>query len=216
MNTVPVVIWHPALREGAHAADLNMAIRELYDAHYQPLVRLATMLVRETGTAEEIVQDAFVALYSTWSRLRDTSKAPSYLHQSVVNGARSVLRHRAVAEKHAPALALHTAGADQAALALVEGSAVVAALRLLPARQREALVLRFYADFAEADVAKAMGISRGAVKSHTARGVAALRKLLDETASPHLRPLLAGGSGPLRPSQGDQRPALAGSGLDRR
>lgn len=74
MNTVPAVIWGPAFGDEA-AADLNAALTELYGLHYRPLVRLASMLVRETGTAEEVVQDAFVALYGNWSRLRDTGKA---------------------------------------------------------------------------------------------------------------------------------------------
>jgi RNA polymerase sigma-70 factor (sigma-E family) len=159
-----------------------MALYELYGAHYQSLVHVAEMLVRDVATAEEVVQDAFVALYGAWSRLRDTSKARSYLQQSVVNRSRSVLRRRAVADKHAAALVLHEPGADHAALVLVERSAMVAALRMLPARQREALVLRYYADLCEADIARAMGISRGAVKSHTARAVAALREILDDAA----------------------------------
>ena len=71
-------------------------------------------------------------------------------------------------------------GAENGALVRLEQSAVVAALRKLPARQREAIVLRYYADFSEAEVAAAMGISRGAVKSHTARAIAALRADLEQ------------------------------------
>lgn len=179
MNTVPAVIWGPAFGDDA-AADLNATLTELYSLHYRPLVRLASMLVRETGTAEEVVQDAFVALYGNWSRLRDAGKARAYLHQSVINRSRSVLRHRAVEDKHAPALASPEAGADHPALALLDRSAIVLALRGLPARQREALVLRFYGDLSEAEVARAMGISRGAVKSHTSRAMSTLRKTLDD------------------------------------
>jgi RNA polymerase sigma factor (sigma-70 family) len=71
------------------------------------------------------------------------------------------------------------ASAEAGALAIIEHEAVVAALRTLPARQREALVLRYYGELSEAEIAEAMGISRGAVKSHTSRGVAALRDVLD-------------------------------------
>ena len=183
MNTVPAVMWGPAFGQSEAAADLHAALTELYTSHYQPLVRLASMLVRDTGTAEEIVQDAFVALYGSWSGLRDTGKARAYLHRSVANGARSVLRRRAVASKHARTLASPVAGADHPALALVERSAVMLALRELPARQREALVLRFYGDLPEADIARAMGISPGAVKSHTSRAMSALRRLLDDATS---------------------------------
>jgi RNA polymerase sigma-70 factor (sigma-E family) len=150
--------------------------------HYQPLVRLAGLLVRDPATAEEVVQDAFVAVHGAWRRLRDPDKALSYLRQSVVNRSRSVLRHRVVADKYLPDPPPEAPAAEQAALALLERSAVVAALRGLPPRQREVLVLRYYADLSEADTAEAMGISRGAVKSHTARGISALRAVLQETA----------------------------------
>jgi RNA polymerase sigma-70 factor (sigma-E family) len=183
MNTVPAVLWDRALADDGRTSGLNAALTELYTAQYQPLVRLASMLVRDTGTAEEVVQDVFVALYCGWSGLRDTANARSYLHHSVVNRSRSVLRRRAVADKHVAALAPQDISADQPAVALMERSAMAAALRLLPGRQREALVLRFYADLSEADVAKAMGITRGAVKSHTARAVTTLRRILDDEAS---------------------------------
>jgi RNA polymerase sigma-70 factor (sigma-E family) len=160
-----------------------MALYELYGAHYQSLVHVAEMVVRDVATAEEVVQDAFVALYGAWSRLRDTGKARAYLQQSVINRSRSVLRHRAVEDKHAPAPATDS-GTEEPVTILLDRYAVVAALRGLPDRQREAVVLRFYADLSEADIAKAMGISRGTVKSHTARGVSALREVLDDTGSP--------------------------------
>ena len=183
MNTVPAVMWNRALADDRRTAGLNAALTELYTAHYRSLVRLASMLVRDTGTAEEVVQDAFVALYCTWSGLRDSANARSYLHHTVVNRSRSVLRRRAVADKHVAALAAQDISDDQPALALMERSAMAGALRLLPVRQREALVLRFYADLSEADVAKAMGITRGAVKSHTARAMTTLRRLLDDAGS---------------------------------
>jgi RNA polymerase sigma-70 factor (sigma-E family) len=125
------------------------------------------------------VQDSFIAMHDAWRRLRDTEKALSYLRQSVVNRSRSVLRHRVVVDKNAPKPAPDMPSAEQGAISLLERSAVIAALRTLPPRQREALVLKYYADLSEAQIATAMGISRGAVKSHTARGVAALRVVLE-------------------------------------
>jgi RNA polymerase sigma-70 factor (sigma-E family) len=127
-----------------------------------------------------VVQDAFEAMHLAWRRLRDTEKALSYLRQAIVNRARSVLRHRKVVEMHAPKPAPDEQSAEHAALTLIERSAVTSALRSLPARQREAVVLRYYGDFSEADIAKAMGISRGAVKSHTARAMAALKATLEQ------------------------------------
>ena len=83
--------------------DADDALGHLYAAHWRSLVRLAALLVRDTGTAEEVVQDAFVAMHRRWRRLRDPDKALAYLRQAVVNGARSTLRHRAVVQRHAHA-----------------------------------------------------------------------------------------------------------------
>jgi RNA polymerase sigma factor (sigma-70 family) len=98
----------------------------------------------------------------------------------VVNRSRSVLRHRAVVEKYAPKGLPDAPSAEAGAIGELERSAVIDALSRLPARQREALVLRYYADLSEAEIANAMGISRGAVKSHTARGMTALRNVLEQ------------------------------------
>ncbi len=164
----------------AVAWDADQAVTALYSANYRSLVRLAAMLVRDAGTAEEVVQDAFVAMHGGWRRLRDPDKALSYLRQSVVNRSRSVLRHRAVVEKYAPKGLPDAPSAEAGAIGELERSAVIDALSGLPARQREALVLRYYADLSEAEIAHTMGISRGAVKSHTARGMTALRNVLEQ------------------------------------
>ncbi len=163
----------------AGAPDADGAVGALYAVHYQSLVRLAALVVRDPGTAEKVVQDAFVAMHEDWRRLRDTGKAQPYLRQMVLNRSRSALRHRAVVDKYAPEPP-DAPPAEQGSLTQLEGSAVIHALRRLPARQREALVLRYYADLPDADIAKAMGISRGAVKGHTARGICALRTVLEQ------------------------------------
>jgi RNA polymerase sigma-70 factor (sigma-E family) len=126
-----------------------------------------------------VVQDSFVAMHDGWDRLRDAEKALAYMRQAVVNRSRSVLRHRMVVEKNQQKPPPDMPSAEHGALALVERSAVIAALRGLPERQREAIVLRYYADLSEAEIAAAMKISRGAVKSHTSRGMAALRVALE-------------------------------------
>ena len=158
----------------------DLAVMELYAQHYRALVRLAAMLVRDMPTAEEVVQDAFVAMHDGWHRLKDTEKALAYLRQAVVNKSRSVLRHRMVVEKNLQDAPPDMPSAEHGAFVLLERSAVIAALRELPGRQREAIVLRYYADLSEAEIAAAMRISRGAVKSHTARGMAALRVALEQ------------------------------------
>jgi RNA polymerase sigma-70 factor (sigma-E family) len=162
------------------AADV---VTEIYLGHYHSLVRLAVLLVHDVQTAEEVVQDAFEAMHLASRRLRDSERALQYLRQTVVNKSRSVLRHRKVVDLHAPKPAPDEPSAEHAALAILERSAVAAALRALPERQREAIALRYYADFSEADIAKAMGISKGAVKSHTARAMASLKAMLTQETS---------------------------------
>src|ERR1039457_1375545 len=162
--------------------DADGAVTALYTTHYRSLVRLAALLVRDVATAEEVVQESFVAMHGGWRRLRDSDKALSYLRQSVVNRSRSVLRHRVVVDRNAPQPPPDMPSAEQGAIALLERSAAVAALRPLASRRREALVLRYYGDLSEAQIATTMGISRGAVKSHTARAMSALRVVLEREA----------------------------------
>jgi RNA polymerase sigma-70 factor (sigma-E family) len=154
-------------------------LTELYTAHYQKLVGSARLLVRDVATAEEVVQDAFVSMHDAWQRLRDADNALAYVRQAVVNRSRSVLRHQMVVDKHAEKAPAHMPSAEQGALASLERAAVVAALRDLTDRQREAIMLRYYTDMHEAEIAAVMGISRGTVKSHMARGMAALRAALE-------------------------------------
>jgi RNA polymerase sigma-70 factor (sigma-E family) len=160
------------------------ALEELYAAHWRQLVRLAVLLVRDVGTAEEVVQDAFVAVHGRWGRLRDNDKALAYLRQVVVNRSRSVLRHQVVVDRHLRATAARppetAPDADAGALAAARRGAVLDALAQLPDRQREVLVLRHYLDLSEAEIADALGIARGSVKSHASRGSAALRELLGD------------------------------------
>jgi RNA polymerase sigma-70 factor (sigma-E family) len=175
---MPAAFVAPATTRMGWSAD--RAVTELYSQQYRALVRLAALLVRDTPTAEEVVQDAFVAMHGGWQRLRDAENALAYLRQAVVNRSRSVLRHRTVVDKNLQKAPPDMPSAEHGALAQLERSAVVDALRKLPERQREAIVLRYYADFSEAEIAAAMNISRGAVKSHTARGMAALRAELEQ------------------------------------
>src|SRR5207247_10109064 len=149
-------------------ADRNevQATTASYTAHYRSLVGLAVLLVRDSSTAEEIVQDSFVAMHSNWRRLRDSGKALWYLRQCVVNRSRSVIRHRMVVDRKVPQLMPDMPSAEQGAMALLERSAVIAALHGLPARQREVLVLRYYADLSEAQDASALGTRPGTVTAH--------------------------------------------------
>jgi RNA polymerase sigma-70 factor (sigma-E family) len=165
--------------QSREATEAERALTVMYDAQYRSLVRMSAVILGDVGSAEEVVQESFIAVHAAWRGLRDMDKAVHYLRRSVLNRSRSVLRHRAVVDRHTPQHQPEMPSAEQAAFALLERSAVIAALRSLPDRQREALVLKFYLDLSEEQVAAAMNISTGAVKSHTSRGKAALRSVLE-------------------------------------
>ena len=155
------------------------AVHDLYERHYAPLVRLATMLLGNPDRAEEIVQDAFVDLMARWERVRDPAAAVSYLRTSVANGSRSDLRHLRVVRRSPAERPLDAVSADVGALIQVEHERIMAAVALLPLRQGQVLILRYYGQLSEAEIAKSLGISRGAVKSHSSRGLHALRTVLE-------------------------------------
>ncbi|HEX8004458.1 MAG TPA: SigE family RNA polymerase sigma factor [Mycobacteriales bacterium] len=166
-------------REAVTGTVEDAALVELYRAHYRSLVRLASLLLDDVGTSEEVVQDAYIRMHSAWRRIKDPDKALPYLRTTVVNLSRSRMRRRQVAEKHAPRPMPDAPSAEYGAISLAERDAVIAALRALPDKQREALVLRFYGDLSEAEIARTMGVSQGAVKSHLHRGKAALARHLE-------------------------------------
>ncbi len=158
------------------------AVGELYRAHYRSLVRMAALLVGDVAAAEQVVQDSLVAMHANWRWLRRDEKALAFVRRHVINRSRSVLRHQVSCERDAGPPLPRVPGAAGDAGPQLECSPVVAALGRLSRRQREALVLRYYADLSEAETAAAMGISAGAVKSHTARAMAAVRDALGPEA----------------------------------
>jgi RNA polymerase sigma-70 factor (sigma-E family) len=168
---------------GSAQRSADDAVTELYAVHWQPLVRLAWLLLHDAGEAEEIVQDAFIALHAHWSGLRDPSAAAAYLRRAVVNRSRSALRHRGVEQRWAASVrggpedpgTRTGASAEDTAVADLSRESLISALNRLPTRQREVLVLRYYLDLAEAQIADALEISPGSVKTHASRGLAALR-----------------------------------------
>jgi RNA polymerase sigma-70 factor (sigma-E family) len=167
----------PAPSQGA---DARAAVTALYQAHAVGLIRLAVVMIGDRHVAEDVVQDAFAGLYRRWNHL-DGDRALGYVRASVLNGCRSRLRAKVRDERLAAASqpTLAAASAEQAVLIGEEHAAVLAALRRLPDRQREALVLRYYLDLPEAEIAASMGIGKGTVKSTTSRALAALGRLLE-------------------------------------
>ena len=178
----------PGFREAAEPSDdpatwdADRAVTVLYTAHWGALVRLAALLTGDASVAEEVVQEAFVALHRRWPRLSDPGAAAGYLRTSVVNGARSVVRHRGVQERHRPAGAAPPAGPEERApdgrartppCSLPSGAAQTPAARCSCSATTPTL--------SEQEIATTLGISRGAVKSHAHRGLAALRAALAGT-----------------------------------
>jgi RNA polymerase sigma-70 factor (sigma-E family) len=177
------------LGPGPHATaavtwEADDALTEIYRGEYWSLVRLAVLLLHDVPTAEDVVQETFIAMHSSWRRLRDRDKALPYLRCTVVNRSRSVLRHRAVVSKNTAEHVPDEPSAEAGAITQLERSAVIDALRALPERQREVLVLRYYADLSEAQIAQAIGISKGTVKAHASRGITALRSALEQEHHP--------------------------------
>ena len=151
----------------------------LYRTHWHYLLRLAVLLVDDVASAEDVVQDAFVALHRKADELRDPDAALGYLRTTVLNLSRSVIRRRQVARKHLKvAEPDEAAPADQEVLLRDEHRAALAAVRALPRRQSEVLVLRYWAGLSEREIAQTLGISPGSVKSSASRGMATLHRML--------------------------------------
>lgn len=157
--------------------DADRAVTVMFGEHYRSLVRMAALLVGDVATAEAVVQDSFLAMHGAWRRLRDSEKALPYLRQCLVNRSRSALRHRIVIGRNTPKPRPGVPSADREALPLPE-RVVAGALRALPLRQREALVLTYYGGLTEAQAASAMGISPGMVQNHMAQAIETLRAVL--------------------------------------
>jgi RNA polymerase sigma-70 factor (sigma-E family) len=152
----------------------TVAVTDLFREHHLELVRLAVAMTGDLATAEDVVQDAFERLHRGWHGLREPSNGLAYVRSSVLNGCRSVHRRATVARKHAPQLAGTRAPEPDAGSAADDRAELEAALRLLPHRQREVLVLRYYLDLDVAEIAGILRIAPSAVRSSCSRGLAAL------------------------------------------
>jgi RNA polymerase sigma-70 factor (sigma-E family) len=158
----------------------SQAVTAIYERHALGLTRLAFLMVGDRQTAEDVVQEAFCGLYRAWDRMSDHGHALGYVRSSVLNGSRSALRRSRRVPRAVAVEASAAASAEDTVLAGERQRETVAALRRLPPRQREAVVLRYFADLPEQETAVAMGVSRGTVKSTTSRALAALARMLQE------------------------------------
>lgn len=157
------------------------ALAALFQAHAAPLVRAAVLLTSDEQLAEEVVQDAFLGLHRRWLRQGPPDSPPAYLRTSVVNGCRSALRRRQIAALVRVENRVPETSAESVALLREEHAAVLSAMNGLSRRQREVLVLRFYLELGDAEIAAALGVSRGTVSSTASRALAALGARLEGT-----------------------------------
>lgn len=180
VTRLPAVMVDGLYVRASASEDSQRLISELYRRHGLSLVRTALLFVGDKPTAEDVVQDAFVGLYRAMHRLRDPDKALAYLRASVVNGCRSVHRDRHRARRRQVEHAAPVWSAESAALAREESRLALQAVSRLPRRAREVLALRYYLDMPDAEIAVALGISRGSVSSTVSRALAALSRELKE------------------------------------
>jgi RNA polymerase sigma-70 factor (sigma-E family) len=154
-------------------------LTETYRVHYRSLLGLAALLLDDTASCEDVVQEAFIRVHSARKRVRDPEKTLAYLRQTVVNLSRSALRRRIVGLKLLSKPMPDMASAEEGAYEQLERDELIGAMRGLQRRQREVLVLRYFADMTEAQVAEALGLSLGSVKAYGSRGIAALRVAME-------------------------------------
>ena len=152
----------------------EQALTVLFRREHARLVAYARHLVDDLPTAEDVVQDAFAGLHRHWHGLRDEHEATAYLRTAVANGARSQLRRRRTARGFRPLRATDAPSAEHVVVQAEQSSRVLDGLSRLPLRQRQVLVLRYFFDLTEAQIASELDISRGSVKQHASRGLASL------------------------------------------
>ena len=174
----PVTAGVPSGAVSSSSADAVLG--GVFRTHYQPLVGLARLLVDDQGQAEDIVQEAFARAYASWPRLRDRDDPLPYVRSAVVNLARGGLRRRRTARRTRLTPLPDAASAESTAAARERTRVVATAVRGLPRRQRECVVLRYYLDCSTIETATTLGISEGSVKQHLHRALGALGQVLEK------------------------------------
>ncbi len=168
-------------RTAAVATDVDSLLVDLFEREGRPLVRLARLFVDDRNAAEDLVQEAFIRLARSATRIRDETKAAAYLRSIVLNLARDHNRRGLVSLRHhLPLDDARASTEDDIALA-DDQQVVIEALRGLPYRQRGCLVLRYYQELGIDEIAATLGISRNSVKTHLKRGLAAMETRLEGT-----------------------------------
>lgn len=159
---------------------MSVDVSELYRLHRAKLVRLAVLLVDSVENAEDVVNEAFVGLYRKRETVADGTAAVAYVRRSVLNGCRDELRRRRLVRLRPYPAAVPGPGADEMTLLRDEHRETLAALRRLPTRDRQVLALRYWMDLSDRDIAEALNVSLGTVKSTASRALDKLELVLQE------------------------------------
>lgn len=162
--------------------EVDSFVVAMYEQHGQGLVRMVRLFVDDRNAAEDLVQEAFIRLARSAHKIKDDRKAAAYLRSIVLNLARDHNRRGLVSLRHRLPLDDREASTEDIVVLSEEHQRVVDALRALPNRQRDCLVLRYFDEFGVDEIAEALGISRNSVKTHLTRGMRALEGLLTEPA----------------------------------
>jgi RNA polymerase sigma-70 factor (sigma-E family) len=183
VDTVDTDSYVPGRHQWPPGEDAASAVTGLYRAHALGMIRIALLMLGDRGAAEDVVQDAFLGVYRRWQGLNEPEKAEAYLRSAVFNGCRDALRRQSRRRRQDWVAAVDLGeppSAEAVALISEDRRRLLAGVRLLPVRQREALVCRFYLELSEKETARAMDVSRGTVKSTTSRAVTALGRMFRE------------------------------------
>jgi RNA polymerase sigma factor (sigma-70 family) len=167
---------------GQADVDADTALSLMFSRHYLPLVRLSAVLTGERDSAEDVVQDAFVALQRHRATLRDPAAAEAYLRSAVINGSRSQVRRFVRERRRRRPAVVPEASSEERAVERDEHARVWDAVQALPTRQREVVVCRYYLELSEAETARLLEISTGSVKRHAHRAVKAVQMRVEVTA----------------------------------
>ena len=150
---------------------------ELFRASWARLYRLALAVSGDPGAAEDALQNTFAKVYAHWSRVRRADNPDAYVRRMLLNEVLGGRRYGFLKQERPHARVEPPGATPSPERAVVEHDAIWAAVRALPPRQRAVVVLRYYEDLSEAEIAEALGCSRGTVKSQASAALGALRKV---------------------------------------
>ena len=182
VRVIPIPVRAVPVTATSASADVDAFVVAMYEEHGRGLVRMVRLFVDDRNAAEDLVQEAFIRLARSAHRIKDERKAAAYLRSIVLNLARDHNRRGLVSLRHRLPLDDREASTEDIVVLSEEHQQVVDALRELPRRQRDCLILRYFDELGIDDIAETLGVSRNSVKTHLTRGMRALEGQLTQMA----------------------------------